>query len=455
MSINLRSILFWTQNSLLVENVPPLEELQSIGYHIKNEFQIVLNKLENELDIGYANLEVEIANSIDWSCSIGDSKICISPLFLISNILPEHLRPLDSTDSRLDNIEYWQNLNKWICKVFSLEPHNETEIDIAVSKKNLLLTLSNKNFVREVVLEFIKPHLKNYIYYKKLCDIILPIMKDTNLENMNEIAIQYSYPIDPTMASAGHRSINICPLFVLDFNKIPEHLRPNGSKDSRLYDLNFLQELSDWIARELGIEKQKVGVMEIAAIITILKLRENPTMFHTAFKAGVAHELGHIVHNHSHKMRQYRPLALESAIRWGRILGVSTWFTAVASSFFLKLPVMNLKWGALTTVTMGFLVNAGAKSAIYHAKLANHIKIGEREADLHAVRHLKNEGVEGIRIGFSAWQEAIKEVRLSKHLKAKDKILFKALTTSKGNVVPLLVTHGSFEDRLHRAEQAL
>ncbi|MBA3816254.1 MAG: hypothetical protein H0X29_06990 [Parachlamydiaceae bacterium] len=74
---------------------------------------------------------------------------------------------------------------------------------------------------------------------------------------------------------------------------------------------------------------------------------------------------------------------------------------------------------------------------------------------MHAVKHLKNEGVEGIKIGFQAWQESQKEVRSSPYLTWKNRIFMKLLTTSKGNLMPLLFTHGSFEDRIYRAEIGL
>ena len=245
-------------------------------------------------------------------------------------------------------------------------------------------------------------------------------MKEIHFEKIDETSIYFSKPIDPTMAWANTSSISVCPLIVIKLDKIPEDLRPIDSNDPKLYDLKFLQRLSDWLAEEYEIDKQTVGIMEIAAIKTILKLREN-SLGQKALRAGLVHELGHIALKHPEKQRKHRLEASRSTTVWGKAIRILT--------------------GGIVQKVLVF------------AKMSVQIKEYEREADLYAVNHL-NDGVEGIRIGFATWRESLKEVRACKTLKWKDKVFAKLFITPKGNFWPLVFTHGSFKDRIERAEAA-
>ena len=149
--------------------------------------------------------------------------------------------------------------------------------------------------------------------------------------------------------------------------------------------MDYLQKLSDWIAEECNIPKQKVSFIEAAAAKTILKLKQDPQGI-KALRAGIVHELGHVALRHS---------------------------------FFRK----------------------------------KRSKEREKEADLYAVNHL-HDGLEGIKIGFDAWQKSLQIVRSSSSFSWKNRILMNLLITSNGNFVPLFFTHGFFEARIKQAEEA-
>ncbi len=93
------------------------------------------------------------------------------------------------------------------------------------------------------------------------------------------------------MAYATSSSVRVCPLFVIDLSEIPPELRPEGWEDPRLCDLDFLQKLSEWIAEECKIPKQKVSFIEAAAAKTIIRLKQDPEG-NKALRAGIVHELG-------------------------------------------------------------------------------------------------------------------------------------------------------------------
>ena len=196
----------------------------------------------------------------------------------------------------------------------------------------------------------------------------------------------FSTPIDPTMAFATSSSVHICPLFVINLSEIPINLRPLGSSDQRLCDLDFLQKLSDWIAEKCKISKQTVSFIHSAAAKTILKLKEDPKGM-KALRAGIAHELGHIALKHS-----------------------------------------------------------------YNSSLSVYKK--EQQADAYAATRL-HDGLEGIRIGFTALQNSLREVRKSPSFDTKTKWLMQFLITPGGNLLPLYFTHGFFETRIKQAEKAV
>lgn len=237
-------------------------------------------------------------------------------------------------------------------------------------------------------------HLGNFVnepvesknrYQDRLKDIIHPIMNEIQYPMINQTRLAFSRPIDPTMAWANIGSINVCPLFVIDLSEIPDAIRPQGWEDPRLCDLDYLQKLSDWIAEECGLSKQKVTFIEAAAAKTILRLKQDPQGI-KALRAGIVHELGHVALGHC--------------------------FPNEKSS-----------------------------------------KQIEKEADAYAVTHL-HDGLEGIKIGFDAWQKSLQAVRSSASFCWKDRLLMHLLITPYGNLIPLYFTHGFFETRIQQAEEA-
>ncbi len=78
----------------------------------------------------------------------------------------------------------------------------------------------------------------------------------------------------------------------------------------------------------------------------------------------------------------------------------------------------------------------------------------EKEADLYAASHLPD-GLEGIKIGFAAWQASLQAVRSNSNFSWSDRILMRILITPGGNLLPLYFSHGFFETRIYNAENSL
>lgn len=76
----------------------------------------------------------------------------------------------------------------------------------------------------------------------------------------------------------------------------------------------------------------------------------------------------------------------------------------------------------------------------------------EKEADLYAIKHLPD-GLEGMKIGFSAWQECLRAVRSCPTFNWKTRLLVRLIITPRGDLVPLFFTHGFFDTRIKQAEQ--
>lgn len=300
--------------------------------------------------------------------------------------------------------------------------------------------------------EYVDSKFNKLEYFSKLRKIVAPILEEIAFETNDPIIFDFSRPIDPTMAYAQGNSVRVCPLFVIDLDQIPQDLRPSGSDDPKLYDLTFLQKLSDWIADEFNLEKEQVGLKEIATIKTILKLKEDPKKLHLALRAGLVHELGHIACGHTKAIRHE---ISDSYISAAEYTAIATGITGIASITTLILSTSStatLIGGVAITLGLGALANYAITTIPFFEKCAQ-TKKNEREADRYAAKKLKD-GVEGMKAGFGAWQETLKEIRSSNKLCLKDRILAKLVITPNGNLTPLLLTHGSFEDRIQRAALA-
>lgn len=234
--------------------------------------------------------------------------------------------------------------------------------------------------------DYIRPVESRIPYRVRIKEIVEPIIQEIQYSAVETLHVYCSSkPIDPNMAWASSDSINVCPLFVIELNEIPTEIRPEGWDDPRLCNLEFLQKLSDWIAEDCRIPKQKVSFIEAAAAKTIIKLKQDPQGI-KAIRAGIVHELGHIALGH----------CLESS-----------------------------------------------KST----------KEKEKEADIYAAKQL-HDGVEGIRIGFDAWQKSLKAVRTDSSFSLGTRILMRLMITPGGNFWPLYFTHGFFETRVSQVVEA-
>jgi hypothetical protein len=153
--------------------------------------------------------------------------------------------------------------------------------------------------------------------------------------------------------------------------------------------------------------------MHIAACKTILRLRENPEQFKLAINAGIAHELAHVILKHGEKIRTARLSTVPYSGKW-HFLNPKKWICF---------------WNYLSV-----------------------IKQCEREADHFASTSLKK-GLEGIEIGFRAWQTSLIELRQSAALGWQDWLLMKLIISPWGNPLPLYFTHGTFDQRIKWARE--
>lgn len=437
-------------NNLIISNQKPLiaNELLNEPNHSINpndliqKFRLDLQDLSKDCQIDWNSIQIELSSALDCSLQFNRDVITISPMFLLRDIndLPQNLRPNSPDDPRLDTESYWQDFDNWFCQVFNSPPSMNFNDLIPSNKDNLILLAFNPSKIAKACKEHFTSHLKRFEQHHRLYNIVKPIMQDINFNETDSFYADFSTPIDKTMARANDYCIEICPLFVADLNKIPEDIRPNGPDDPKLYDLTCLQKLSDWIAEEYGLQKQKVGVLEIAAIKTILKVRMDPSK--KALKAGLVHELGHVVLKHSGSSAP----TYQAASAWGHKISILTCGTALTS---MALTSSLSIGGVIAALGLSVLANYGTKYGI----LCSKHKDVEREADLYAVKMLKD-GAEGVRLGFTAWRESLKELRSAEQLSLKDRLFINLLTTPSGELIPLFFTHGSFADRIQRAEKA-
>jgi hypothetical protein len=245
---------------------------------------------------------------------------------------------------------------------------------------------------------------------QQLHTLIEPVIAEIGItQSMN---LGYSNPIDPLMAHANNGGVYVCPLFTVDLELIPEAIRPKNAEDPRLYDLAFLQQLSNWLAQIFNLKPEPVNTMHIAACKTILRLREDPKKFQLAAKAGIAHELAHVVLKHCDIIQPAQNELNKYEGNW----------------YWLN----PNKW-------------------MSYWKMLSLTKQCEREADQFASTKIKN-GVDGIVIGFRAWQNSLIELRQNSALPWKDRLLFKIMVSPWGNPLPLFLTHGSFDQRIHWAQ---
>ncbi|HEV8051425.1 MAG TPA: hypothetical protein VGP47_02945 [Parachlamydiaceae bacterium] len=223
-------------------------------------------------------------------------------------------------------------------------------------------------------------------YNERLKQIVHPIMEEIKYPRICTTRLLFSKPIDPTLAWATSFAVNVCPLFLIKLSEIPQEIRPEGWDDPRLCNLDFLQKLSDWIAEDCDIPRQKVTFIEAAAAKTIIKLKQDPQGI-KALRAGIVHELGHVALGHCFSNEK-------------------------------------------------------------------HSKLKEKEADIYAAQHLQD-GLEGIKIGFDAWQKSLQAVRSDSSFDWKTRLLMKFVITPGGNLWPLYFSHGFFETRIQQAEDAV
>jgi hypothetical protein len=82
------------------------------------------------------------------------------------------------------------------------------------------------------------------------------------------------------------------------------------------------------------------------------------------------------------------------------------------------------------------------------------VRTMEKEADAYAATRL-HDGLEGIQIGFTAWQDSLRDVRNNPCFDIKTRLLMRLLITPNGNLLPLYFSHGFFETRIKQAADAV
>lgn len=456
---------------------PPLSNQsppQAIGHYLKEIFNARLElmaarlaALQNEEPL---RLNLVLKNSLtsgfEHVGKISSSELHVSTLHLLilaPYLIPEELKPTSDNDPRLDTEEYWTELFGWLNIVFNCPSKDDAEASPALIKtsinlfKNaLLVSLQYPDEATYFIDSCAAPVYVKAAQHKKLCAVIAPIIQKTKFQKADTAGFGFSRPIDSNLAYATKDSVNLCPLFILDWNQLPEDIRPNGSNDPRLYDLAFLQQISHWIAGAYGLTNQTVGVKEIATIRTILKLQEKPKEeYQKALGAGFVHELGHVAHGHSVETEKNADKTSTSSSRWGKFLAAAAIATTVDAVFACNLPLLARTGTFIAAPVVSSALYWASSKFIHFMKEGSQHRQHEREADCYAVENLGKDAIDGMQIGFQTWQESLRELRSSPLLNWKDRILAKLAITPAGNPIELLFSHGSFEGRLRQAKTAL
>lgn len=406
------------------------------NFLIENAYSILREEIHYQNDSNLlVDFSIELTTPFDLACNcLNNFVLYFGPLYLIGlssshlDILPEHLKPQDSSDLRFDQVDYWLDVEKYLAEKFKIS-QMEAGLNQLIDplKQFMKEILDNPEKLKSKIINELLENLRGLLFVKQneeferkkqeVKDLVLDVKKAVNFEP--EIFIKLSSPIDPYFASAfsigNVNVIKVSPLIMLDFDNLPEEIRPANSSDKRLFDLNFLQALSDWIAKSYAIPKRKVGLSDIATVKTVLKMKENPLQFERVIRAGLAHEIGHLEHQHSSKLN----------------------FKPIAKSYMPFIGIINaIRYPLFRLINFFFTT-----------------KKFEFEADRFAATRLSG-GSEGIKIGFTTWQESMLELREYKGFHWITRLALKFMITPSGNSLPLLFTHGSFQERIKRTSSS-
>lgn len=240
-------------------------------------------------------------------------------------------------------------------------------------------------------------------------------------------------PLSLTPAAAvstgSFSAVLLSPFWLVDWEKLPDPIKVSGLKDPKLDDRNYYQQLIDWISEYQSLPKEKVNLEKIVAIRFFLRLREDPEKARKSFRSMIAHELGHIYHDHGSK---YRIIALVVSTIAGAILFLG----GIGMSLWLAF------WAGISLMALAPLITLIAYKVI-QSGISRH---QERQADAFSVKHL-NDSYEGAQFGFGCAKLAVDDAKSSRALTKWERFVSR-FAFIKGDFLPYLFSHGSYGSRL-------
>lgn len=194
--------------------------------------------------------------------------------------------------------------------------------------------------------------------------------------------------------------IHVNPFWLLDWSDLPKDLQIKGSTDPKLHDRAFIQKICDSVADIFDLTRVPVTLEHILIVRFYVKLSEKPELAKCAWRSMIAHELGHVHHNHGAKEH---------------------------SVITTKFP-------------MSGLINKIAE--LFQTRRQ------ECEADQFAAQNLKD-ALKGAEYGFTCGKRTIMETKASSILTFFEKIVSKIFLMGD-DIIFDRFTHGSLETRIDR-----
>ena len=277
---------------------------------------------------------------------------------------------------------------------------------------------------------------------QKMIARVEAVAEELSVFNAIKIGL-FSNPLQGCLGYADleENTIYFSPILLFDLERLPKDLLPNGSTDKRLFDLDYLQQISNFISDnfppfKFPTKKAKITIRDLYTLKLVLLLKEDPEKFEMAMKALIAHEIGHLYYGHKDsKIKQISLNILSLLIGAGTFAILSSKTSKTTSSIASILAfITSMKINSLITYPLW------------------HLRLQERQADDFALK-LKD-GKEGFIYGFSKAKIVAQEMREKNNLSFFQKLALKFSILPSGTPLSFLFSHGNFDERIERAKKS-
>ena len=254
-----------------------------------------------------------------------------------------------------------------------------------------------------------KHHAFQHIKLQKLVNLLV---KECDIKKDITARIEYS---SYAPASAAGNYIWINPLFLLDWNALPDRLKISGIDDPKLQKKEFYKDFFNYISHEFQMYiPQEISGMDIFCLLLFIQLKNDPKQYYSAIRTMIAHELGHIHHEHS----------------------------LSKSSMVEAIRAFSDRWPTICTLFSPILFIISIISEISHTRSQ------ETQADRFAAELLKDAAI-GADYGFSNAKKAIQVLKNCRALTSSERILTRLTMPCNEGFILQLFTHGSFTGRMN------